>query len=76
MEIRLLTEHDVDEFVRLRQEARAREPSPLDARRKTRHMASKVSRSRLHTEVPEGNFLVGAFNGVHGSVVQAQLHAL
>ena len=63
MEIRLLTEHDVDEFVRLRHEALTREPyafgrAPEDAPA----WPPESVGSRLRA-VPEGNFLVGAFEG-------------
>ena len=63
MEIRLLTEHDVDEFVRLRHEALTHEPyafgrAPEDAPA----WPPESVGSRLRA-VPEGNFLVGAFEG-------------
>ena len=64
MGIRLLTEHDVDKFVRLRHEALTREPyafgrGPEDAL----PWPPESVGARLHA-VPEGNFLVGAFEGV------------
>jgi RimJ/RimL family protein N-acetyltransferase len=63
MDIRLLTEHDAEEFVRLRLAAVTREPY---ASGRTPDNAlpwpSERVASRLRA-VPEGNFLVGAFAG-------------
>jgi len=63
VDVRLLTEHDADGFVRLRLEALTREPlafarEPADAL----PWPPESVGSRLRA-VPEGNFAVGAFEG-------------
>jgi ribosomal protein S18 acetylase RimI-like enzyme len=61
MDIRIVTEHDIEEFVRLRIEALTREPYAF-----ARALEDELSRSpesvafRLRA-VPDGNFVVGAF---------------
>jgi len=63
VDVRLLTEHDADGFIRLRLEALTREPrafarEPADAL----PWPPESVGSRL-CAVPEGNFVVGAFEG-------------
>jgi RimJ/RimL family protein N-acetyltransferase len=63
MNVRLVTEHDAEEFVRLRLEALTREPyafgrAPEDAL----PWPPESVGARLRA-VPEGNFVVGAFEG-------------
>jgi ribosomal protein S18 acetylase RimI-like enzyme len=63
MEVRILTEHDVEEFVRLRLEALAREPYAFGRALEeecTRPLESVALRLRA---MPEGNFVVGTFAG-------------
>ena len=63
MEIRLLTEHDVDEFVRLRHEALTREPYAFGRAPEDPPAWPPDSVGSRLRAVPEGNFLVGAFEG-------------
>ena len=65
MDIRIITEHDVEEFISLRLEALTREPYAFgraleDEDERSRSPASVAPRLRA---APEGNFVVGAFEG-------------
>ena len=64
MDIRIITEHDVEEFIRLRLEALTCEPMPLDAHWRMSARGPLRVWPRLRA-VPEGNFVVGAFEGGH-----------
>ena len=63
MDVRLLAEHDADDFVRLRLEALTREPRAF-AREPAEALPwpPESVGARLRA-VPEGNFAVGAFEG-------------
>jgi ribosomal protein S18 acetylase RimI-like enzyme len=63
MEIRLLTEHDVKEFVRLRLEALTHEPYAFGRAPEEPLPWPPESVSSHLRAVPEGHFLVGAFEG-------------
>jgi ribosomal protein S18 acetylase RimI-like enzyme len=63
MDIHILTEDDVEEFVRLRFEALAREPYAFRRALEDERAQPPESVAPRLRAVPEGNFLVGAFEG-------------
>jgi RimJ/RimL family protein N-acetyltransferase len=63
MDIRIITEHDVEEFIRLRIEALTREPYAFGRSLEDEQSRSPESVAPRLRPVPEGNFAVGAFEG-------------
>jgi ribosomal protein S18 acetylase RimI-like enzyme len=63
MSLRILTEHDVVEFVRLRLEALTCEPYAFSSSIEQERAQSLESVAARLRPVPDGNFLVGAFEG-------------
>jgi len=63
MDIRILTEDDVGEFMRLRLEALAREPYAFGRALEEERAQTPESVAPRLRPVAEGNFLVGAFEG-------------
>src|SRR5262245_19059729 len=65
MDIRIITKHDVEEFIRLRLEALTREPYAFARAPEDEHSRSPESVAPRLRAAPEGNFVVGAFEGMH-----------
>src|SRR5262245_16977387 len=63
MDIRIITEHDVEEFIRLRLEALTREPYAFARALEDERSRSPESVAPRLRAALEGNFVVGAFEG-------------
>src|SRR5262245_10873936 len=65
MDIRIITEHDVEEFIRLRIEALTHEPYAFGRALEDERARSPESVAPRLRAAPEGNVVVGACEGRH-----------